>query len=635
MKSAGERLILAPKNFMPQIITPTAVRCIPSLRPEEEDDDKEEKGEDNELPRISQPIKTLRMLDEQEDDEDDDEFSKKKHTKNTFIHFDDDQDTQLLRNTKSAPCHITRAATYANGNSKDAIGESVDTILEEDVQHPAAVSPIEKEIKITEGTSSEIEVEEEEDVEETFESPRVEIPAPIEVDEYVDVEEVDHKTRRRTRERRRGKKENSLNRIGNDGTIQTRTDDKTCGNKGTAQQNMSSSNSQNTGNRRQQKRNDYASQWQSSQGMQQQFQDFDNYTYQRNIESNGDTTNASRGGNGKGYNMQGEETMPDCFVSDASHCYVPTPVRNYNQNDSRQSNDVSNNNSRQQRKNISASGSGQNPPRPPTQGRMFGKQNSGDKRGGLGHRNSGNEGNLTHSQNQMHAQQYTNLSDPIPAAYGMFNPLVNQLYNNGSMMQNGNGIQNNNNSLYPTYLSSDVIQQHNNLQNMVANKTSNNIYAQNNMNNGAPVAKDGSRPWDRPMGNKFLCTFLIGIPGNDPFNVPRRIIGRGGENMRFISEQCQRSMESDPTMEPGQDSNTKIRLRGKDSGFKERDTNLEAPVPLQVNVSTSSRKAYETAKDEMSNLLRSIYAEYERTHNTRYTVKLYEHPQNPSPGIRG
>jgi len=137
------------------------------------------------------------------------------------------------------------------------------------------------------------------------------------------------------------------------------------------------------------------------------------------------------------------------------------------------------------------------------------------------------------------------------------------------------------------------------------------------------------RPWDRPMGNKYLCTFVVGISECESFNVSRRIIGRGGENMRFISKLCEESCKNDKSVPPGTVVTTKIRLRGKGSGFMERETKQEAEVPLQVNVSTSSRDAYATAKFEMQNLLSSIYQEYERLTRQKYSVKLFEHPENP------
>eukprot|EP00397_Hematodinium_sp_SG-2012_P047582 GEMP01054178.1.p1 GENE.GEMP01054178.1~~GEMP01054178.1.p1 ORF type:complete len:433 (+),score=81.12 GEMP01054178.1:132-1430(+) len=142
-----------------------------------------------------------------------------------------------------------------------------------------------------------------------------------------------------------------------------------------------------------------------------------------------------------------------------------------------------------------------------------------------------------------------------------------------------------------------------------------------------------SRPWDRPMGSKLLCTFLIGIPEDPQFCVSRRIIGRGGENMRFISDLCRQSCEHDFKAHgpEGEVPTAKIRLRGKGSGFKERDTKKEATVPLQVNVSTSSRDAYETAKREITYLLTSIYRDYVRMYGIEFHVKLFEHPQNPPP----
>jgi len=115
-------------------------------------------------------------------------------------------------------------------------------------------------------------------------------------------------------------------------------------------------------------------------------------------------------------------------------------------------------------------------------------------------------------------------------------------------------------------------------------------------------------------GSKFLCAFIIGIPQCRNFQVSKKIIGRGGAKTKFISELC-----------PG----TKIRLRGKGSGFREPNTNAESNIPLQVNLSSPSFEEYEAAKREMSHLLNTIYAEYREITGKVFRIKLNEHPRNP------
>jgi len=129
-----------------------------------------------------------------------------------------------------------------------------------------------------------------------------------------------------------------------------------------------------------------------------------------------------------------------------------------------------------------------------------------------------------------------------------------------------------------------------------------------------PIIPDMMKKTRPPPGMKFLCTFVVGINECPQFTVSRRIIGRGGENMKFISQLC---------------TGTKLRLRGKGSGFRERDTNAESDVPLQVNLSSPFREEYELSKREMSSLLNSIYREYKRMFGKEIRVKLNEHPKNP------
>jgi len=129
-----------------------------------------------------------------------------------------------------------------------------------------------------------------------------------------------------------------------------------------------------------------------------------------------------------------------------------------------------------------------------------------------------------------------------------------------------------------------------------------------------PVVHDLMKKTRPPPGMKFLCTFVVGIHECPQFTVSRRIIGRGGENMKFISQLC---------------TGTKLRLRGKGSGFRERDSNAEADVPLQVNLSSPFREEYELSKREMSSLLNSIYRDYKRLFGKEIRVKLNEHPKNP------
>jgi len=144
-----------------------------------------------------------------------------------------------------------------------------------------------------------------------------------------------------------------------------------------------------------------------------------------------------------------------------------------------------------------------------------------------------------------------------------------------------------------------------------------------------PVANEIARPWQKETlikipyndqksrpnpGEKFLCTFVVGIREDAGFTVSKRLIGRGGENMKFISSIC---------------SSTKLRLRGRGSGFRERDTNSESDIPLQINVSSPDLEEYELAKRELTALLKHVYRDYKKIKGKEVKVKIMEHPRNP------
>eukprot|EP00933_Yihiella_yeosuensis_P014003 TRINITY_DN12721_c0_g1_i1.p1 TRINITY_DN12721_c0_g1~~TRINITY_DN12721_c0_g1_i1.p1 ORF type:complete len:412 (+),score=110.99 TRINITY_DN12721_c0_g1_i1:108-1238(+) len=97
-------------------------------------------------------------------------------------------------------------------------------------------------------------------------------------------------------------------------------------------------------------------------------------------------------------------------------------------------------------------------------------------------------------------------------------------------------------------------------------------------------------------GNKYTCRFFIGIANEPGFKVAKRIIGSNGSKMKKIVS------DSGGT--------AKLRLRGKGSGFKERDTDEESPEPLQLCISCPDRPGYDIARRCAEDLLREVYAEY-------------------------
>jgi len=102
------------------------------------------------------------------------------------------------------------------------------------------------------------------------------------------------------------------------------------------------------------------------------------------------------------------------------------------------------------------------------------------------------------------------------------------------------------------------------------------------------------QPWE---ASKYTCRFFIGIENDDEFRVARRIIGANGAKMKDIVSKS------------GGDA--KLRLRGKGSGFVERDTNSESNEPLQLCISCPRQEGYNIAAQMVEELLLRVYSEYD------------------------
>jgi len=79
--------------------------------------------------------------------------------------------------------------------------------------------------------------------------------------------------------------------------------------------------------------------------------------------------------------------------------------------------------------------------------------------------------------------------------------------------------------------------------------------------------------------------------------VAKRIIGGNGSNMKEIVKKS--------------GDVAKLRLRGKGSGFAERDTGEESPEPLQLCISCPTQRGYDIARKCAEELLLGVYDEYE------------------------
>jgi len=95
---------------------------------------------------------------------------------------------------------------------------------------------------------------------------------------------------------------------------------------------------------------------------------------------------------------------------------------------------------------------------------------------------------------------------------------------------------------------------------------------------------------------KFICVFHVGLEDNEEFCLVKRILGKAGNNMRRIAEEC----------------SAKVRLRGIGSGFLEGADGKEANMPLQLNVSCADYDSYLGAVQRVSTLLKDLYKHYRR-----------------------
>eukprot|EP00403_Amphidinium_massartii_P045936 CAMPEP_0178466972 /NCGR_PEP_ID=MMETSP0689_2-20121128/52177_1 /TAXON_ID=160604 /ORGANISM="Amphidinium massartii, Strain CS-259" /LENGTH=503 /DNA_ID=CAMNT_0020094009 /DNA_START=1 /DNA_END=1517 /DNA_ORIENTATION=+ len=98
----------------------------------------------------------------------------------------------------------------------------------------------------------------------------------------------------------------------------------------------------------------------------------------------------------------------------------------------------------------------------------------------------------------------------------------------------------------------------------------------------------------RPARGNTQCQFYIGIEEEPDFSVVRKVLGRHGCNMKRIAEE----------------TGSKLRLRGRGSGFKEGLEYKESSDPLMLCISAPDTAAYARAKELMTELLEDVYRQY-------------------------
>ncbi|KAJ1605165.1 RRM domain-containing and KH domain-containing protein [Cryptosporidium canis] len=94
---------------------------------------------------------------------------------------------------------------------------------------------------------------------------------------------------------------------------------------------------------------------------------------------------------------------------------------------------------------------------------------------------------------------------------------------------------------------------------------------------------------------KYTARYEIQIPPDNQFQIARRIIGTRGINMKRIFKLTQ----------------SKLRLRGKGSGYLEGYNKQEADEPLHLCISSTNSEQYINARKLVERLLLKIYQEYD------------------------
>ena len=152
-------------------------------------------------------------------------------------------------------------------------------------------------------------------------------------------------------------------------------------------------------------------------------------------------------------------------------------------------------------------------------------------------------------------------------------------------------------------------QLNNNLYNQNMNQNNYNQHLNNNDNN--------NNNNDEKNFGKYTCKYQILIANDKDFQIARRLIGSKGANMKKIINEC------------GDGEGTKLRLRGKGSGYKEGPQNKESDEPLHLCISSKNAEEMKKACLLVDELLAKINEDYKE-----YCEKNKVEPINTEIAIR-
>ena len=235
-----------------------------------------------------------------------------------------------------------------------------------------------------------------------------------------------------------------------------------------------------------------------------------------------------------------------------------------------------------------------------------------------------------------HDKSYTNNNMNLPNInFGLFNGFTNTL--NAIQNLNINNNKFNNNKEFPHDLlnipkpenKSDSTQKQEdikinpniNLQQIVINNTfkeyvpkNNNNNSNNSLNNNKTKNQNVQNTPSSPVKDvefqtnstrdyqfKYVSRYIVQIENEKNFPVTKMIIGNSGKLLRnILVKNC---------INNG-DHTTKIRLRGKGSGYKEGPKNEESKDPMELCISSLNLISYLKCSNEIENLLRNVYYQY-------------------------
>jgi len=241
-----------------------------------------------------------------------------------------------------------------------------------------------------------------------------------------------------------------------------------------------------------------------------------------------------------------------------------------------------------------------------------------------------------------HDKSYTNNNMNLPNInFGLFNGFNTTMNSIQNLNINNNKFQNNkefNNDLLNLSKSENNININNksdstqkqedikinpnfNLQQIVINNTfkeyvpkNNSINNNQNNNNKKIIQNMQNTPPSSPLKDvefqtnstrdyqyKYVSRYIVQIENEKNFPVTKMIIGNSGKLLRnILVKNC---------INNG-DHTTKIRLRGKGSGYKEGPKNEESKDPMELCISSLNLMSYIKCSNEIENLLKNVYYQY-------------------------